>query len=39
VYNADLNGAVNIAERFREEALLERSLIDHALNSGEVKLC
>lgn len=38
-YNADLNGAINIAERFREQALPERGLIDHALNSGEMKPC
>jgi len=38
-YNADLNGAINIAERFREQALPDRGLIDHALNSGEMKPC
>jgi len=34
-YNADLNGAINIAKRFREQVLLERGSIDRALNSGE----
>jgi hypothetical protein len=38
-YNADLNGAMNIAERFREQVLPERGLIDYALNSGEMKPC
>lgn len=38
-YNADLNGARNIAERFREQALPERGSIDRAPNSGEVKPC
>jgi len=39
IMTPNLNGARNRAERVLQAALGERGLIDHALNSGEVKLC
>lgn len=38
-YNADLNGAVNIAKRFSEQVLENGAVLDTAHNSGEVKPC
>jgi putative transposase len=38
-YNADLNGAINIAKRFSEQCLEDGAAFDTALNSGVVKPC
>jgi len=38
-YNADLNGAINIAKRFSEQCLENGAAFDTALNSGAVKPC
>mgnify|MGYP001028435139 CR=1 FL=1 len=38
-YNADLNGAINIAKRFSEQVLENGAELDTALNSGEMKPC
>lgn len=38
-YNADLNGAINIAKRFSEQVLENGVAFDTALNYGDLKLC
>lgn len=38
-YNADLNGAVNIAKRSLDYTSIDGAVLDTALNSGEMKPC
>ncbi len=38
-YNADLNGAINIAKRSLDYMSIDGAVLDTALNSGEMKLC
>lgn len=38
-YNADLNGAINIAKRSLDYTSIDGAVLDTARNSGEMKLC